>query len=74
MPQAQVRGEPGQREQRRAALAERDRLLAVGERQQLAEAIHPGRPARQIVPGEGRRDPRQIVANGEHLAAPARRR
>jgi hypothetical protein len=69
VPQAQMRGEPGQREQRRAPFAERDRLLAIGERQQLAEAVHPGRAARERLLGEGRGDARQIVADREHLAA-----
>ena len=69
VPQAQVRGEPRQREERGAPLAQRHRLLAGVERQQLAEPVHPGRPLPEGVLGDGGRDAGQIVADREHLAA-----
>ncbi len=52
------------------ALAERDRLLAGGQRQQLAEAVHPGRARAEIaslVTAAATRG--QVVAHRQHLAA-----
>jgi len=69
VPQTEVRGQARQLEERRAALAERHRLLGGGQRQQLAEAVHPGRPALQRLLGDGGGDAGQVVADREHLAA-----
>ena len=69
MREAEMRGEAGQRQERRAALAEEDGLFAGIERHELAEAVHAGLPLPEGVPGDGGGDAGQVVAHGEHLAA-----
>jgi Uma2 family endonuclease len=64
-----VRRQARQGEERRAALAERHRLLAVVERRQLAEAVHPGRAVPQRARAHRGGDALQVVARGQHLAA-----
>src|SRR5262245_387166 len=69
MAHAEVRGQARQRQERRAALAERDRRLTVRQRRQLAEAIHPGRARPERVLGDRALDALEVVAHREHLAA-----
>src|SRR4029077_9230030 len=69
VPQPEVRGQARQLEERRAPFAEGHRLLAGGQRQQLPEAVHPGRPALERLLRDGGRDAGQVVADREHLAA-----
>ena len=65
-----MRGETGQRQQRRAALAEGDGLLAGIERRRARGSgtcrAGAGGASLRV---DGRGDARQIVAHGEHLAA-----
>src|SRR5262249_11199632 len=69
VPEAEMRGEARQGQERRAPLAEEDRLLARGERQQLAEAVHAGGPGPEGGLADRLRHPREVVVNGQHLAA-----
>ena len=64
-------GQARKPKQRRPSLAERHRLLAGEKRQQLAEPVHPRRAVTQPVSGHVRRHPAKVVADGQHLAAPA---
>src|SRR5262249_10798997 len=70
MPEPEMRGEARKGQKRCAALAQRYRLFAVREGQELAEAVHASRSASQFVLAERRGHARQVVANGEHLTAP----
>src|SRR2546427_8387725 len=68
--QPEMGAQARQREQRRAALAERDGLLAVIQRRQLAEAIHPGRALAERILADARLHALEVVAHDEHLPAP----
>ena len=70
VPQPQVRGQARQLEQRRAALAERHRLLGRG-RAAAARGTGTSRAgaARSVSLVTARRDAREVVAHREHLAA-----
>jgi len=69
MTQTEMRGEPWQRQHRRATLAERHRLLAVVERRELAKAVHARWPRAQRVLRHARLHALELVADGEHLTA-----
>src|SRR5438046_8886553 len=69
MTQTEMRGEPWQRQQRRATLAERHRLLAVVERRELAKAVHARWPRAQRVLRHARLHALERVADGGHLTA-----
>src|SRR6267142_2492684 len=69
VPQPEMRGEPAQRQQRRAPLAQRHRRLVFVERRQLAEAVHPRRAGLQRILRHARLHARQVVTHREHLSA-----
>src|SRR5438128_9673881 len=52
------------------ALAERDGLLPVIQRRQLAEAINPGRALAERILADARLHALEVVAHDEHLPAP----
>jgi hypothetical protein len=64
-----VGGEPREIEERRSPLAERHRRLGLVEGRQLPEPVHAGRALTERALGDARGDARQVVADGEHLAA-----